>query len=154
MTSMDSKIPKFSGKSILAIDFGKKFTGVASFKVGHDPYPLAYGRIEYKNEDYLLDQLNQIISDELIDIIVLGIPYFTDGTSSKLTKEIQKFGQTLQQKFKDLSIFEQDETLSTFEAEQRMKSSPQYNFKVDLKQIDAVAATIILEDFLKSHHNK
>ena len=48
-----------------------------------------------------------------------------------------------------LSVFEQDETLSTFEAESRMKESPRYNFKIDPKQIDALAASIILEDFVK-----
>jgi putative Holliday junction resolvase len=30
-----------------------------------------------------------------------------------------------------------------------MKNSPRYNFKVDLKQIDAVAASVILEDFIR-----
>ena len=39
--------------------------------------------------------------------------------------------------------------MSSFEAENRMKNSPQYNFKIDLKHIDAVAASIILEDFMK-----
>lgn len=154
MGSMQPNLLKFSGKSILAIDFGKKFTGLATFKVGHDPYPLAYGRIEFLNENHVIKQIKQIIHDEFIDIIVLGIPYFTDGTPSKLTLEIQAFGKKLAKELPEQKLFEQDETLSTFEAEERMKNSPQYNFKVDLKQIDAVAATIILEDFLKSHHNK
>jgi putative Holliday junction resolvase len=46
-------------------------------------------------------------------------------------------------------VEEQDETLSTFEAESRMKSSPQYNFQVNLTQIDALAACVILEDFIR-----
>jgi RNase H-fold protein (predicted Holliday junction resolvase) len=30
-----------------------------------------------------------------------------------------------------------------------MKNSPQYNFQVDLSQIDAVSACVILEDFIR-----
>jgi putative Holliday junction resolvase len=49
-----------------------------------------------------------------------------------------------------LRIHEQDETLSTYEAEERMKRSPRYNFQVNLSEIDAVSATVILEDFLRA----
>ena len=46
-------------------------------------------------------------------------------------------------------LFLQDETLSTFEAKERMKQLPQYNFKIDLKRVDELAASIILEAFLE-----
>ena len=36
---------------------------------------------------------------------------------------------------------------------ERMKSDPKFNFKVDMTQIDAVAASIILEDFLKTRRD-
>ncbi len=49
-----------------------------------------------------------------------------------------------------IPLFFQDESLSTFEAEERMRESPRYNFKVDKKQLDALAASIILEDFLSA----
>ena len=60
---------------------------------------------------------------------------------------IEAFGQLLTQALK-VPVYKQDETLSSFEAEERMRNSPRYNFKVDLSMIDSVAATIILEDFL------
>ena len=45
--------------------------------------------------------------------------------------------------------FEQDETLTSQEAKDRMQNSPEYNFQIDVNRIDALSAQIILEDFLK-----
>ena len=64
-----------------------------------------------------------------------------------MTKTIKQFAQKLESKV-SIPMFLQDETLSTMEAEDRMKNDPRYNFQVDYSKIDAVAATIILEDFL------
>ena len=93
---------------------------------------------------------SSILPKEFVHNIILGIPYFLDGKESKMTKKIQSFRVRLDRYFHNLEVFEQDETLSSKEAQERMKSSPQYNFKVDHKQIDAVAASIILEDFIRS----
>jgi putative transcription antitermination factor YqgF len=93
--------------------------------------------------------LKKIIADEDINCLVLGVPYFLDGRESSLTKKIKIFGQKLQGHFPEIPVELQDETLSTFEAQSRMKTSIRYNFKVDMKQIDALAASIILEDYMK-----
>jgi putative Holliday junction resolvase len=66
-----------------------------------------------------------------------------------MTEKILLFCKDISQTFQ-LPTFRQDETLSSYSAKDRMENSPQFNFKVDLKQIDAVAATIILEDFLQN----
>ena len=143
---------KFIGKHILAIDYGQKFTGLANYKVNSDPFVLTYGRIKYLNDKQLILDINKIIEEEFIDILVLGIPYFTDGTESTMTKTIKQFGEMLKAET-DLEVYFQDETLSSFEAQERMKNDPRYNFQVDMTKIDAVAASIILEDFLKNSSN-
>lgn len=135
-------------KNILALDFGEKFIGVANFCVNRDPFPTPYGRIANVSDQKVLNDLTQIINDELTDIIVVGIPYLLDGTQTSTTNKVKNFVHFLRNNF-TLPIEEQDETLSTFEAESRMKNSPRYNFKTDLKQIDAVAASVILEDFIR-----
>lgn len=134
-------------KHILAIDYGQKFTGLSNYKVNIDPMILNYGRIEYFSDESLVKELINIIEDEFIDIIVLGIPRFTDGKESKMTKTILKFGDLLKLKV-EIPVYYIDETLTTFEAEERMKNSPRYNFKVDYTQIDALSAAIILEQFV------
>ena len=135
-------------KNILAMDFGEKFIGVATFYVNRDPYPTPYGRIQNLGPDVVIKELKKIIEDEFVDVIVIGLPHLIDGKKTSTTSKAQNFVNFIKEHF-TLPIEEQDETLSTFEAESRMKNSPQYNFKVDLKQIDAVAASIILEDFIR-----
>jgi putative holliday junction resolvase len=139
-------------KSLLALDFGEKFIGVATYCVNRDPYPTPYGRIQNHNDQQVCAELKKILDDELIDIIIIGVPRLLDGKQTKMTLKAQAFIANIVKQF-TLPVFEQDETLSTFEAESRMKNSPQYNFQVDLKKIDAVAASVILEDFIRRKRN-
>ena len=141
---------KYHLKPILAVDYGNKLTGLAQFCPGKDPFPLPYGHIAYKSDSQLSQDLQKVINEELIEVIVLGMPYRSDGSQSEQTKKVLQFKQILQVNFPHIIIEEQDEHLSSFEAKERMKNSPKYNFKVDPRQIDAVAACIILEDFLKA----
>ena len=135
-------------KTILAMDFGEKFIGVATYCVNRDPYPTPFGRIQNIGPEFVIKELKNIVDDEFIDIIVIGLPHLLDGKQTSTTAKAQNFVNFIREHF-TLPIEEQDETLSTFEAESRMKNSPQYNFKIDLKQIDAVAASVILEDFIR-----
>jgi putative holliday junction resolvase len=134
---------------ILAIDYGQKFTGLSNYRVGIDPFILLFGRIKYESDDKLLLELKKIIEDEFIDIIVLGIPRFTDGKESTNTKTILAFGTKLKESL-SIPIYFIDETLTTFEAQERMRNDPRFNFKVDMQQIDAMSASIILEEFVNS----
>lgn len=135
-------------KNILSLDFGEKFIGVASFCVNRDPFPSPFGRIANISNEAVVTELRKIIQDEMIEILVIGLPHLLDGKKTSTTTKAENFIKFIKEHF-SLPIEEQDETLSTFEAESRMKNSPRYNFKVDMKQIDAVAATIILEDFIR-----
>lgn len=135
-------------KTILALDFGEKFIGVATYCVNRDPYPLPYGRIQNNGETAVIAELRKIIADESIDLMVIGVPRLTDGKTTKMTAKAVTFVNFIRNQI-TLPVEEQDETLSTFEAGDRMKNSARYNFTVDLKQIDAVAASVILEDFIR-----
>lgn len=135
-------------KTILAMDFGEKFIGVATYCVNRDPYPTPYGRIANRGPAVVIKELESIIDNECVDEVVIGLPHLTDGKKTASTERAQKFVDFIREQISQ-PVNEQDETLSTFEAESRMKNLPQYNFKVDLKQIDAVAACVILEDFIR-----
>lgn len=140
---------EFKHKKILAIDYGRKFTGLASYKVDIDPYPLMDGRIAWESDDQLIMALLNQVEEEFVDYLLVGVPYFTDGKASTMTKTVQEFIAKLKAA-SSIPVFEIDETLTTFEAEERMKSDPRFNFQVDMKQIDAMSAVIILEEFVKS----
>jgi putative Holliday junction resolvase len=135
-------------KTILAMDFGEKFIGVATYCVNRDPYPTPYGRIANKGQDAVLKELRSILDNECVDLVVIGLPHLIDGKTTSSTERARTFVSMIREQI-TLPVEEQDETLSTFEAESRMKSSPQYNFQVDLSQIDAVSACVILEDFIR-----
>ena len=145
-----NKLKEFDNLTLLAIDYGSKVVGTAKYTVGKDPYPLMLEKIIVKDEAQVIKAISNLINDEVIDVIIVGVPYFTDGKESEQTKKNKQFALTLSEKFPQLKIFEQDETLTTKEAEERMKNSPQFNFKVDPTQIDCLSAVIILEDFLKN----
>jgi putative Holliday junction resolvase len=141
-----------TGTNILAIDYGKKFVGLAYYCFGRDPYPTPFGRLTYKSDTSLVKDLKPILTQESIDMVLLGLPRLLDGKETSMTKTVRKFHQVLQDNI-SLDIFLVDETLSTYEAKQRMENSPQYNFKVDLSRIDEVSAQIILEDFVKANRS-
>jgi putative holliday junction resolvase len=142
---------QFAHRAILAIDYGKKVTGLATYTPEVDPFPLLYGTIPYRSDSELADQIRSIAIDENIEIIVLGLPLLTDGQESKMTKIVRVFAQVLASHLgEDRTIYLQDETLTSYEARERMKNSPSFNFKVDENKVDSVAAAIILEDFMQA----
>jgi len=139
---------ELQGKRFLALDWGEKFIGVATYHVGSDPMILAWGRLKGGSFEDTWKQLKKVLEDESIDEVVVGVPFLTDGKAGSMTHKARQFLNELI-KVCSLRVHEQDETLSTFEAEERMKRSPRYNFQVNLSEIDAVSATVILEDFLR-----
>ncbi len=135
-------------KNVLAMDFGEKFIGVATYCVNRDPFPVPFGRIQNHSMPHVVKELQKLIEEESIDIVVIGVPRLTDGKTTNMTTKAVMFVSEIRNQIA-LPVEEQDETLSTYEAESRMKNSPRYNFQIDLKQIDAVAASVILEDFIR-----
>ena len=123
------------------------------FCPGRDPFPYMSEKIIYKSHEESIKSLKNLINNEDIDIVVFGIPYFIDGKESQNTIKIKTFFQLLKSSLNDHEFYEQDETLTTKAAEERMKNSPEFNFKVDLTKIDCLSATIILEDFIRAWVN-
>lgn len=146
---MTLKSDIFMKKSLLGVDFGEKVIGLALYKWGVDPYPMPFERIINLGEKHVLTEFSRVISDECIDFIIIGAPYLLDGKSTSTTVKAQNFLKLIQENFPQIPCIEQDETLTTFEAKDRMLNSARYNFKIDMKQIDTLSASIILEDFIK-----
>ncbi len=134
---------------ILGVDYGTKITGLAFYCPGREPFPLPFGQILYHNDQQLASDIAKVVADEAIELVVVGLPLFTDGKESDMTARVRKFAATLGEFIPTTPICLQDETLTSYEAADRMKNSPQYNYKVDESKIDALAASIILEDFFR-----
>ena len=141
--------PPYQNRPFLGIDYGTVTTGLSLFHSGRDPWPLPAGKISCKSDSLLIDKLLQIIEEEAIEIVVLGLPFFTDRKKSPMTKKVEQFGEALKERLPPrVELHYSDETLTTIEAQDRMKSSPRYNFRVNPEEIDALSACIILEEFL------
>ncbi len=137
------------GQTLLGIDYGEKFIGLSLFTVGRDPFPFLHGRIVASQVADPKEEIKKIVEEEAVDIIILGLPHLTDGTESTMTLKVKKFGESLSAYLENMPLYFQDETLSTYEAQERMKSDPRFDFKVDLQKIDALSAAIIIEQFLQ-----
>ncbi len=140
----------------MAIDYGSKFIGLASFFEGVDPFPICYDRVANDNENKSIKQILKLVDLEEINHLIVGIPYLLDGKETPMTRMIEDFAKQLKSEIErnkmSCQVSFQDETLSTYTAQERMKNSPLYNFRVDLSKIDSLSAKIILEDFLASQN--
>jgi putative Holliday junction resolvase len=154
MEEKQMKVDITSLRRIIAFDYGELFMGLSLFFEHLDPFPMPYGRIHTRRDlSLILKDIEHLVNQEDINTFVLGIPFLLDGKETSFTKKVRNFANHLQDAFPHIPLHFQDETLSTFMAKKRMEESPRYNFKVNLKEIDAVSATIILEDFITQQTN-
>ena len=78
-------------KTILCIDYGTKNIGLCVYTEGRDPFPMPFSQIKNTTSDDVLHQLSNIIDDEVVEIIVLGLPKHKDGNDSEMTKLVRQF---------------------------------------------------------------
>ncbi len=127
---------------IMALDYGDARIGVAladeQIKIA-----IAYGAIE-NNEDLFKELLKLALDNNIVKIVV-GYPRNQSGEATEQTHKVEQFVEQLRE-FYDGKIEFQDESLTSVLAEQRLKSYKKPYSKAD---IDAHAATIILEDYLE-----
>lgn len=127
-------------QTFLAFDFGQKRTGVAT---GNKLLRTAQGLATIKAEgDARWPLIEARIKEWQPDAIVIGVPYYQDGAAHDNTRRALKFGRQLRARF-HLPVYEVDERYSTTEA-------LEMGAKTGMKDPDAGAACIILEQFLRS----
>jgi len=141
---------------ILAIDYGKKRLGLAlsdEFGITSRPYA-TWTRINRRRD---LSRLRDLIRQERIRRIVVGLPLHLDGTPSEMSEEARSFAARVE-KALGLPVEMMDERLSSWEAQETLSnikpgkhaqrgssSSPKSKKNAPL---DEIAAAIILRDYL------
>ena len=132
----------------LAVDYGQKRTGLAlcddSEKIAS---PLAV-LIGQKN---FITQIVEIIKQENIGAVVLGLPLNMDDSEGPQAKRVRDFADRLK-KHIEVEIYFHDERLSSFIAEKKLAGT-QMTHKGKKKRIDAIAAAAILQSFLEKKHS-
>lgn len=131
---------------ILALDPGTKRLGLALSDDMHwMARPLEVRKVSSKEED--LAYLRRTIEVHTVKEIVVGVPYRSDGTESRSTVMAKGWVASIRSAFPDMVVTERDETLTTWEAEDILKSRgllPQDRRKM----IDAFAAAVMLQEVL------
>ncbi len=131
----------------LGLDLGTKTLGLAiTDKLGIISSP--YKVLRYNNIDELINQLLRIINEEEVDELVLGLPKNMDNSMGFASERSLKFKELLETKTTK-KIHLVDERLSTVEAERFLISTDTSRMKRK-KIIDAYAANVILDTYLKS----
>ena len=93
-----------------------------------------------------MSRLRNIIADQSIILLVVGLPRNLEGDDSAQTKLVRTFAAELGE-LTGLPVILQDEALTSEEAKQRLRQVSQKEI-VAKRLVDQVAASIILQDYL------
>lgn len=135
---------------ILAVDLGTQRTGVA---ISDEREILAspVGTIEEWDFDRLVTRVIGVAASLHAAMIVVGHPRNMDGTRGESAKRAERFVAALREKTtRPIELW--DERMTTMSAIGYLNETD-VRGKKRKQVIDTVAATIILEDFLRSRKN-
>lgn len=126
--------------SILALDIGTVRIGIAlADSIARLPRPL----VTLPNDDKFVARLQQLIADEAVSKLVVGLPRSLEGDDTDQTRLVREFVTSWQSSV-NLPMSYQDEALSSSRAKQELLARGKPYQKGD---VDALAATFILDDY-------
>ena len=136
---------------ILGIDYGRKRTGLAVT----DPLGIVAGNLATVPTHTLMQFIQDYIEREQVDRIVIGNPKQLNGQPSESMKYITPFVNRLKKELPDMPVVMYDERFTSTIAHQAMiDGGMKKSDRRDKSRVDAIAATIILNDYLQSIYNK
>jgi len=132
---------------ILGIDYGRKRTGVAVT----DPLQIIAGNLATVPTHTLLQFIKDYIAHEQVERIVIGKPTQLNGEPSESMRYITPFVKRLAAELPGMPIVMYDERFTSTIAHQAMiDGGMKQSDRRDKSRVDAIAATIILNDYLQS----
>lgn len=130
---------------VLAFDVGNRRIGVAlASTVARLPAPLTV--IDRQKTDDVFEEVVVLAHQYEAEVVVVGLPRGMKGQETDQTKSSREFAKGLSARL-SVPVAMQDEAVTSVEAERRLKERGKPYDKGD---IDAEAAAIILEDYLKT----
>lgn len=132
-----------AARNFLALDVGDRRVGLAMADA-QVRIAVPFGWLE--RSDSVLVELTELLLRHNIDMVVVGYPRNQAGEPTQQTAKVEEFVAQLAEIELDIDVVYQDESLTSVQAEQRLGS------KIKEKgEIDAEAASIILQDYLEAH---
>ena len=135
---------------IMGIDYGRKRTGVAVT----DPLQIVANNLATVPTHTLMQFIKDYMAREQVERIVIGQPTQLNGEPSESMKYITPFVNRLRKELPDMPIVMYDERFTSTIAHQAMiDGGMKKSDRRDKARVDAIAATIILNDYLQSRFN-
>ncbi len=135
---------------IIGLDLGARTCGVAmSDALGMIASPVTTIRFEEDDYDTALDKVIELIDENDVKIVVLGLPKHMNGDVGIRGEISLEFKEMLEEE-RDVNVILIDERLTTVSAQKTMISS-NMNRQKRRQMVDAMAAVVILQDYLDSH---
>ena len=129
---------------IVGLDVGEKRIGIA--RVDTDTkIAVPVGFINVDGTEY--QEIARLMRLNSTNFVVLGLPRSNEGNETAQSAYVRSFAKVLVEKIPEAKVRFQDESLTSVEAEERLKSRKKTYEKGD---IDAEAASIILQDFIET----
>lgn len=141
------QINKFILGRIVALDYGRKRTGIAVT----DPMKIIATSMPTVETSNLLSFLKDYFSKETIEKLVMGLPKQMDNSPSESMVYIEEFVTTFKKHFPDISVDYIDERFTSKLAVQAMvQGGVKKKDRRDKSLVDSVSAVIILQSYLES----
>ncbi len=140
----------------MGVDYGRARIGLAiASQSARLAKPLATLERINRNED--MRRLRELVREQRIQQIVVGLPLLLDGTRGEMAEEAERFAQRARKQI-GVAVEMQDERLTSWEAERLLEEEfgKKYRDETEKKKrsanetvtVDSVAATVILREFL------
>lgn len=126
---------------IIGIDWGLRRCGIAIADENRG-FVFVRPQLYVKNQDELIQSILNIVNEDKIVGIVLGLPLHADGSDSDTTKKVREFANFLSSKT-DLPIIFIEENLTSSAAQEEIGRKSISKIK---QELDSVSAKIILEN--------
>ena len=134
------------GPKILALDVGGVRIGVA---MADAELKFANPLTTLINNEAIWDSLAGLIKENQVQTVVVGLPRSLQGHETAQTQICRDFAETASERLQ-IAVALQDEAATSVKAETELRSRNKPYEKAD---IDALAATYILEDYLLGGDN-
>ena len=136
---------------IMSVDLGKARTGIAVSDSG-ESFAFPKTVITEYNTDRLIDKICEKAKEYSSELLVVGLPKNMDGTEGWRAQECTEIAEKIKEK-SGLEVVLWDERCTTVSAHTALNFTDTRG-KKRKNVVDAVAAVIILEDYLTFRKNR
>ncbi len=123
----------------LGVDYGTKRTGLA-VSDGDGRLAVVKETIRAEGQQAVIDRIKEIIEEDAIEVVVIGLPTNMDGESTEMTESVERFIEKLRNHV-EIPVQTADERLTSEMAQKLLRG-------VKDAERDQVAAQILLQNFL------